>query len=96
MQINCPSCGEGVLVVEQDAGKKIECPFCSQSFRMEAEKPEPPASTQVDKKSRAWSVSEGERIYLEWPQIKVTDKRVLLKKPYIAYGHFWKQGLLEL
>ena len=35
MEINCPSCTEGVLLVDADIGKKIECPFCGNRFRVD-------------------------------------------------------------
>ena len=35
MEINCPSCTESVLLVDADIGKKIECPFCGNRFRVD-------------------------------------------------------------
>ncbi len=35
MEINCPSCTESILLVSTDIGKKIECPFCENNFRVD-------------------------------------------------------------
>ena len=34
MEINCPSCGEVILVADEDLGNKIECPSCQQSIEI--------------------------------------------------------------
>ena len=35
MEISCPSCDEAVLIVDENIGGNLECPFCQQLIEFE-------------------------------------------------------------
>jgi len=89
MEINCPSCNEGILIADEDMAKTFKCPFCQQSIAFD--KPEPPP---VEKPPIIQPQSStGERIYLEGEGLKVTDKRVIMRNRTYACKQITSVGV---